>query len=261
MVVIGNPNAGKTTIFNRLTGLSQKVGNYPGVTVERKNGSCIIDGEAIQLVDLPGTYSLAAHSPDEMVTVDVILGHQVGESKPDLVLEIVDASNLERNLYLLSQVLDLGLPAVVALNMTDIAEARGIRVDPAALSRRLGVDVVPVQGHTGRGIRELKKAIAERLRSLGNGAGGEAGAGMRNGSSGRLMLDATLLETVNDLQVELGPKFLTAKGRDLHPFEVLRALVDRGASASRAASLGRGRSGRAGASASTGWSPTRSSAW
>ena len=139
VALIGNPNTGKTTLFNGLTGLSQQVGNFPGVTVERKVGRMQLDqGRRIDLLDLPGTYSLAAHSPDEMIAVDVLLGQQQGVEPVDAVLAIVDASNLKRNLYLVSQLLETGLPVVVALNMIDVAEDRGIRIDVQALSSRLG---------------------------------------------------------------------------------------------------------------------------
>src|ERR1700730_12417687 len=112
VVLLVNPNTGKTTLFNALAGMRQRVGNYPGVTVETKKGQLACDGRTFDLVDLPGTYSLARRSPDEMVAVDLILGRQAGEARPDVVVAIVDASNLERNLYLTSQVLDLGVPVV-----------------------------------------------------------------------------------------------------------------------------------------------------
>src|SRR3974377_2106033 len=112
IALVGNPNTGKTTLFNALAGMRQRVGNYPGVTVETKKGRMTWEEQAFDLVDLPGTYSRARRSPDEMVAVDVILGQQAGESRPDVVLSIVDASNLERNLYLVTQVLELGVPAV-----------------------------------------------------------------------------------------------------------------------------------------------------
>ncbi|MBI4605559.1 MAG: ferrous iron transport protein B [Planctomycetes bacterium] len=249
VLVVGNPNAGKTTIFNRLTGLSQKVGNYPGVTVEKKEGERAIDGLTMRFVDLPGTYSLAAHSPDEMVAVDVLLGHQEGEPGPDLVLQIVDASNLERNLYLLSQVLELGVPVVVALNMMDIARARGIAIDAAGLSRRLGVPVVPVEGHRGRGMAELERSIARALRSPAGGRAAGAGAppaACREpadvaGSDGPVSpprpgafpLDAGMEARLARLHDELAPAFEKARGRGLHSFEVLRAVVDRGGLAER----------------------------
>src|SRR5277367_687554 len=115
--LVGNPNTGKTTLFNALSGLRQRTGNYPGVTVETKHGHATCAGQSVDLIDLPGTYSLAARSPDEMVAVDVILGAQKGESRPDVVVCIVDASNLDRNLYLTTQALELGVPVVIALNM------------------------------------------------------------------------------------------------------------------------------------------------
>src|SRR5262249_35680486 len=163
------PNTGKTTLFNALSGLNQRVGNYPGVTVETKKGRMSCAGEAFDLIDLPGTYSLAPRSPDEMVAVDVILGTQKGESRPDVVVCIVDASNLDRNLYLTTQALDLGVPVVVALNMIDIAEGHGVRIDVAGLSRSLGVPVVPIQANKGKGLDKLREVIAAVARGMGNG--------------------------------------------------------------------------------------------
>src|SRR5262245_43831536 len=117
IALVGNPNTGKTTLFNALAGLRQRVGNYPGVTVEIKKGRFRVLDQGFEVIDLPGTYSLAPRSPDEMVAVDLILGQTPGEVKPDAVVTIVDAANLERNLYLMTQVLELGVPVVVALNM------------------------------------------------------------------------------------------------------------------------------------------------
>src|SRR4051812_18984709 len=160
VALVGNPNTGKTTLFNALTGLRHRVGNYPGVTVELKKGAAR-DGERVfDLIDLPGTYSLAPRSPDEMVAVDVILGQQPGEPRPDVVVAIVDASNLDRNLYLTTQVLELGVPVVVALNMIDVAEGQGLRIDVPALGKQLGVPVVPIQANKKRGLDELRAAIA-----------------------------------------------------------------------------------------------------
>src|SRR6187549_1071903 len=136
--LVGNPNTGKTTLFNALSGLNQRVGNYPGVTVETKKGRMTCAGQAFDLIDLPGTYSLAPRSPDEMVAVDVILGRQAAHARPDVLLCIVDASNLERNLYPTTQAMEACLPVVVALNMGDVAEGLGMTVDAAALSARLG---------------------------------------------------------------------------------------------------------------------------
>jgi ferrous iron transport protein B len=159
VALVGNPNAGKTTLFNALSGLRQRVGNYPGVTVEMKKGRAGAGDRAFDLIDLPGTYSLAARSPDEMVAVDLLLGQCPGEPRPDVVLAIVDASNLDRHLYLVTQLLDLGVPVVVALNMIDVAEAHGVRVDAAALGERLGLPVVPVQANKGRGLDRLRDAV------------------------------------------------------------------------------------------------------
>src|SRR5438067_10698270 len=145
--LVGNPNTGKTTLFNALAGMRQRVGNYPGVTVETKKGSLAHAGRRFDLVDLPGTYSLAPRSPDEMVAVDLVLGQQPGERRPDVLVSIVDASNLERNLYLTTQLLEVGIPVVVALNMVDVAEGQELHVDAERLSRRLGVRVVPIQAN------------------------------------------------------------------------------------------------------------------
>jgi len=159
VALIGNPNTGKSTLFNRLTGARQKIGNYPGVTVERKSGTWEFRGRRVELVDLPGAYSLAASSPDELVTFDFLTGHLAGEAAPDVVICVVDASNIVRNLFLASQVADLGLPLVIALNMSDAAEKAGIRVDAHLLSRRLGVPVVRTVATKGEGIEVLEKAV------------------------------------------------------------------------------------------------------
>jgi ferrous iron transport protein B len=143
--------------------MRQRVGNYPGVTVETKKGRMTCHGRAFDLIDLPGTYSLAPRSPDEMVAVDLVLGRQEGEPRPDVVLAIVDASNLERNLYLVSQVLELGVPVVIALNMTDVARGQGIRIDTERLAARLGVPVVPIQANRRRGLEALQESIAAAL--------------------------------------------------------------------------------------------------
>lgn len=165
IALVGNPNTGKTTLFNALSGLRQRVGNYPGVTVETKKGQFRHRERTVDVIDLPGTYSLSARSPDEMVAVDVILGHQQNEARPDVVVTIVDASNLERNLYLSTQVLELNVPVIVALNMMDVAKSSGIQIDVARLSQNLGVPVVPIQANRGLGIAELKDAIVQALDS------------------------------------------------------------------------------------------------
>jgi ferrous iron transport protein B len=160
IALVGNPNTGKSTLFSALAGVRQRIGNYPGVTVEKKLGRMTHGGQTFTLVDLPGTYSLAPRSPDEMVAVDLLLGH-LDDGAPDAVLSIVDASNLERNLYLVSQVLEFGLPTVVALNMTDVAAARGITIDVDELSKRIGVPVVAIQAHHGVGLDDLRRAVGK----------------------------------------------------------------------------------------------------
>jgi len=158
IALAGNPNSGKTTIFNNITGAHQHVGNYPGVTVERKEGKLKYKNYDITVVDLPGTYSLTAYSPDEVVARNVII-----EEKPDVVVNIVDASNLERNLYLTTQLKELGVPVVVALNMADIAEAQGIHFDYQVLSRLLGVTMVRTVGTKGEGTRDLLDAVIKTV--------------------------------------------------------------------------------------------------
>src|SRR6476619_887284 len=156
VALIGNPNTGKSTLFNALAGVRQRVGNYPGVTVEKKLGKVEFHGRAFTIVDLPGTYSLAPRSPDEMVAVDVLLGRMADVPPIDVVLCIVDARNLERNLYLVSQVLELGLPTVVALNMVDVAKEKGLTLNLERLAEQLPVKFVPVQANRRLGVDELR---------------------------------------------------------------------------------------------------------
>ncbi len=163
VALIGNPNTGKSTLFSALAGVRQQIGNYPGVTVEKKIGHLTYAGRRFALIDLPGTYSLAPRSLDEMVAVDVLLGRRDDAPLPDAVLCIVDASNLERNLYLVSQALELGLPTVVALNMIDVARDRGVQFDLERLRRQLGVPVIEVQANRRRGLDELKAALADAV--------------------------------------------------------------------------------------------------
>jgi ferrous iron transport protein B len=165
VALAGNPNSGKTTIFNALTGLRQKVANYPGVTVEKKTGRCKLpDGKrVVNIVDLPGTYSLVSRSPDEQVANQVLRGLRADVPLPDVVIVVVDASNLQRNLYLVSQLMELGRPLVVALNMMDIAERRGLIVSPEKLQKELGVPVVPVVGYKKKGIDALKVAMTKTV--------------------------------------------------------------------------------------------------
>ena len=165
VALVGNPNTGKSTLFSALAGVRQRIGNYPGVTVEKKIGRMEFAGRRFELVDLPGTYSLAPRSPDEMAAVDVLLGRRDDVRPVDAVLSIVDASNLERNLYLVSQVLELGLPTIVVLNMTDVARARGLTIDVERLRRQLGVPVVEVQANKRLGIEQLQKELAKTVDS------------------------------------------------------------------------------------------------
>nr|WP_295080489.1 ferrous iron transporter B [uncultured Roseateles sp.] len=160
LALVGNPNCGKTALFNRLTGSHQKVANYAGVTVERKEGRLLsAAGRSLRLLDLPGTYSLHARSPDERVTCDVLSGRAQGEKRPDLVICVLDATNLRRNLRLLLAVKRLGLPCVAVLNMSDLAAKRGLHIDAKALSQALGVPVISTVATHGEGIEELKALL------------------------------------------------------------------------------------------------------
>ena len=142
--LVGNPNSGKSALFNALTGARQKIANYPGVTVERKAGRMMLpSGEPVELVDLPGSYALDAASPDEEVTRRVILGEFPGEAEPEVLVVVLDASNLEQHLVFAQELIELGRPVVVALNMLDLAERDGLTLDPAALSHSLGVPGEP----------------------------------------------------------------------------------------------------------------------
>ncbi len=161
VALVGNPNAGKSALFNALTGARQKIANYPGVTVERKAGRLVLpNGEQLELVDLPGTYGLDTTSPDEEVTRRVIMGEQPGQAMPDVLVCVLDASNLEQHLVLAQEVLALGRPTVVALNMVDLAERDGLVLDAQALAAELGVPVVPTVAVRRRGLAELAQAVA-----------------------------------------------------------------------------------------------------
>lgn len=154
----GNPNCGKTTLFNALTGSAAYVGNWPGVTVEKKSGEARFSGRTIHVIDLPGIYSLNPYSPEE-----AIAGKYLSAQKPDLILNIVDASNLERNLYLTTQLMELDIPMVIALNMMDVVQRRGDRIDAALFSALLGIRVVPVSASHGEGLTEILKAAVEAV--------------------------------------------------------------------------------------------------
>ena len=159
IAVLGNPNTGKSTLFTALTGVHSRIGNYPGVTVEKKTGRFTEAGRTVNLVDLPGTYSLSPRSLDEMVSVNVLLGRQADVGPVDAVLCIVDAANLERNLYVVSQVLDLGLPVVLVLNMWDVAQERGLTIDVEELSRRLRIPVIPCEAHRRKRVNDIRTAL------------------------------------------------------------------------------------------------------
>jgi ferrous iron transport protein B len=167
VALVGNPNAGKSALFNALTGARQKVGNYPGVTVERKSGRMSLDdGRPIELVDLPGTYSLDPSSPDEQVTRDVLFGRQEGERTPSALVVVVDATNLDNHLRFALQLVALGLPTVIALNMIDMAERDGLEIDVARLSAELGVPVISTVAVRRRGLDDLRGALG---RAVGGG--------------------------------------------------------------------------------------------
>ncbi len=167
VAVAGNPNTGKSTLFNALTGATQQVGNYPGITVERRTGICRLPGGEATVVDLPGTYSLAAASQDEQIVADLLAGRFPDEPPVRAVICVVDAANLRRNLFLVSQIAETGLPVVVALNMFDEAEKQGVRIDLARLRERLGIPVVATVATLGRGLDELRSAISQALRNPG----------------------------------------------------------------------------------------------
>lgn len=157
IALAGNPNSGKTTLFNLLTGSSQHVGNWPGKTIEKRSGRFSYADTEFEVVDLPGTYSLAAVSPEESVARDYLL-----QETPDVLILVVDASNPERNLYLTVQILELGIPCVVALNMSDTAEARGLRIDHGLLQQKLGVPVIRTVARRRDGIEDLLSAVVAR---------------------------------------------------------------------------------------------------
>lgn len=164
IALAGNPNAGKSTIFNALTGARQHVGNWPGKTVEKKEGIWQHDGLQFEVVDLPGTYSLTAYSLEEIIARDYIV-----EENPDLVVIVVDAANLERNLYLAVQIIEMGAKALIALNMSDMAEKRGMKIDIDKLSQALGVKTVFTVASRNYGIDELKNAIIEKAKGQQGG--------------------------------------------------------------------------------------------
>ncbi len=168
IALAGNPNAGKTTLFNALTGLRQKVANYPGVTVERKEGFFLLDDNSTRIIDLPGLYSLDATSLDEQIARDVLTGKVENLQKPDVIIAVVDATNLERNLYLVTQLLEYKIPVVIALTMVDIAEKQSLEIDVIKLSKLLQIPVVSVRAAQGIGIEELEREVLKTAKSKKN---------------------------------------------------------------------------------------------
>ena len=160
IALAGNPNTGKSTIFNALTGARQHVGNWPGKTVEKKEGTWQQEDVEFEVMDLPGTYSLTAYSLEEVIARDYII-----DQRPDLVVVVVDSASLERNLYLAVQILEMGARVVVALNMSDVARSRGIKIDVPKLSQALGSPVVPTVASKGQGLDQLKAAIVQAVTS------------------------------------------------------------------------------------------------
>lgn len=210
VALIGNPNTGKTSLFNMLTGLNQQVGNYAGVTVEKKTGRWTLsDGRETELIDLPGAYSLAAASLDERIAVDVLSGHAPGLSAPDLVIVVVDVENLRRNLYLASQASELGVPMVIALNCWDVAEKKGLQIDCKLLQQRLGVPVVPTVAKHRKGTAELAEAAARALETR------------------PMLARPKWPEPVEQALVELRGELVEKRGESLRDGELQRLLFDR----------------------------------
>lgn len=172
IALIGNPNVGKTELFNRLTGLKQHVGNWPGVTVEKKTGKYSNNGEDIKVVDLPGTYSLTAQAKDELIARNYLV-----LDRPDVVINIIDGTKLERNLYLTLLLLEMEANVVMALNRWDLVKEKHIEVDTDKLSKRLGIPIVPTVATTGEGLEELKKAVMKAAQTKENQRKNEFGYG------------------------------------------------------------------------------------
>jgi len=214
VAIVGNPNTGKSTLFSALVGVHQHVGNYPGVTVEKRTGRFVFGGRQFEIVDLPGLYSLAPRSRDEMVVVDVLLGRQPDLARLDAVICIADAGNLSRNLYVVSQVLELGLPTVLAVNMMDLAERRGIHLDLKRLERQLGIPVVPLQAHRRIGISQLKEVLA-------------AIAAKTETRTETTSQDFTPFPEVFEQEVSALSAALTSEGIEGKPLSLPRALVRR----------------------------------
>ncbi len=228
VALIGNPNTGKSTLFSGLVGVRQHVGNYPGVTVEKKTGRMRFAGRQFEFIDLPGLYSLAPRSRDEMVAVDLLLGRRQDVPPVDAVLCIIDASNLQRNLYLVSQVIELGLPTVVAVNMLDVAEDHAVKVDVARLERQLGVPAVPIQANRRIGLSQLKLVLARAVSEgggLGTGDGNDDG--LRHAErTCYTPLPAEFESEVSSLEALLTTEHGSLDGKPLPRCLVQRLLLD-----------------------------------
>ena len=213
VALIGNPNTGKSSLFNALCGMNARVGNYPGVTVEQKVGRLSGTTDLIDVIDLPGTYSLAARSADEAVAVNVLSGEIPQQAKPEVAIVILDASNVERNLYLFSQIYELGLPVIVVMNMWDRVTSEGLTVNTELLSQRLGVPVVCTSANKRKGIDELKKTIEATLRAPAPTQQPEQFA--------REMFPAAFHDEVKQLA-----GWLESQGRNPSTYQVDRLLID-----------------------------------
>ncbi len=203
IALAGNPNSGKTTVFNNLTGARQHVGNWPGVTVEKKEGTCHFQGRRIRVVDLPGVYSLTAYSLDEVIARDYVV-----DEKPDVVVDVIDASNLERNLYLAVQFLEMEVNLVIALNMMDVAESRGYRINIGEMSRLLGTPVVPMVAARNQGTAELLETVV----GVAEGRIPVSGINMRYGQD--IEAEIAKLEKLvsgNSLSGRFSPRWLAVK--------------------------------------------------
>ena len=210
VALIGNPNTGKTSLFNALTGMKQRVGNYSGVTVEKKTGEwAISEDQTVELIDLPGTYSLSAKSLDERIAVDVLTGHISDQSAPDLIIVVVDVENLQRNLFLASQASELHVPMVIALNCWDVAERKGLQIDCKLLEQRLGVPVVPTVANRRRGVDDLKSAVNNALERK------------------PMMVKPAWPEALRESLQDLRSNLVEQHGEALEDGELLRLLFDR----------------------------------
>jgi ferrous iron transport protein B len=231
VALIGNPNTGKTSIFNALTGYSRHVANYPGVTVEIASGPIRGSTTPMQLVDLPGAYSLAARSPDEQLVSRFLAGRVNGRGQPDVVLAVVDAANLPRNLYLISQVLEVGLPVVIAVNMVDLAAQRGITVDCSRLSERLGVPVSPTVAIQPATLMPLIVALAQTRRSRAPAPGVDLpgdfaeAVGLVRGAGGALLSDAEAVRLLVDRDTARESDFV-AEGGSLDQLKLARSRLN-----------------------------------